>query len=108
MGGNSTKLPNIADVFELWPYIMYYNETKNAHTKDGMVEFVYSYPLGEKKAKDSDIIAYFDKESMELKQFVIRANSLNITNQIVIYAVQPITPVYFGEDALEFKDLNCT
>lgn len=24
------KLPNIADIFELWPYIMYYNETKNA------------------------------------------------------------------------------
>lgn len=29
------KLPNIADVFELWPYIMYYNETKNTHSKDG-------------------------------------------------------------------------
>ena len=32
-GGGSyrvEKLPNIADIFELWPYIMYYNETKNA------------------------------------------------------------------------------
>jgi outer membrane lipoprotein-sorting protein len=108
LGGNSTQLPNIADIFDLWPYIMYYNETKNAHTKDGMIEFVYSYPLGEKKAKDSDIIVYFDKETMELKQFVIRANSLNITNQIVIHAVQPITPVYFEENDLEYKDLNCT
>lgn len=52
-----------------------------------MIEFVYSYPLGEKKAKDSDILVYFDKESLELKQFVIRANSLNITNSIVIHAV---------------------
>ena len=29
-----------------------------------MYEFMYSYPLGEKKAKDSDILAYFDKETM--------------------------------------------
>jgi len=23
------NLPNIADIFDLWPYLMYYNETKN-------------------------------------------------------------------------------
>ena len=108
MGGNTTKLPNVADIFDLWPYIMYYNETKNAQRKDGLVEFFYSYPLGEKKAKDSDIIVYFDKQSMELKQFVIRANSLNITNQIVIHAVQPITPTFYEENDLEFTDLNCS
>ena len=22
-----TKLPNIADIFDLWPYVMYYNQT---------------------------------------------------------------------------------
>lgn len=31
----ANKLPNVADIFDLWPYIMYYNETKNAHSKDG-------------------------------------------------------------------------
>ena len=48
---------------------------------------MYSYPLSEKKAKDSDIVVYFDRESLELKQFMIRANSLNITNQLILYAV---------------------
>ena len=52
-----------------------------------MIEFMYSYPLSEKKAKDSDIVVYFDRESLELKQFMIRANSLNITNQLILYAV---------------------
>ena len=56
-----------------------------------MIEFDYSYPLGDKKVKDSEIMVFFDKNTLELKQFVIRANSLNITNQIVLHAVQPIT-----------------
>ena len=73
-----------------------------------MIEFMYSYPLGEKKAKDSDIIVYFDKENLELKQFTIRANSLNITNQLVLYAVQPITEVLFEPSDMEFAGLNCT
>lgn len=32
-----------------------------------LIEFMYSYPLGEKKAKDSDLLVYFDKNTLELK-----------------------------------------
>jgi hypothetical protein len=63
---------------------------------------MYSYPLGEKKAKDSDILVYFEKDSMKLKEINVRANSLNITNTLVLHAVQPITEVYFEPDALKF------
>jgi hypothetical protein len=63
---------------------------------------MYSYPLGEKKAKDSDILVYFEKDSMKLKEINVRANSLNITNTLVLHAVQPITEVYFEPDALQF------
>ena len=63
---------------------------------------MYSYPLGEKKAKDSDIQVYFEKDSMKLKEINVRANSLNITNTLVLHAVQPITEVYFEPDALQF------
>ena len=44
---------NIADIFDLWPYIMYFNQTKNDQATNGLMEFMYSYPLGEKKANDS-------------------------------------------------------
>jgi hypothetical protein len=63
---------------------------------------MYSYPLGEKKAKDSDILVYFEKDSMKLKEINVRANSLNITNTLVLHAVQPITEVYFEPDTLKF------
>jgi len=63
---------------------------------------MYSYPLGEKKAKDSDILVYFEKDSMKLKEINVRANSLNITNTLVLHAVQPITEVYFEPNAFEF------
>ena len=69
---------------------------------------MYSYPLGDKKAKDSDISVYFDKETLELRQFEIRANSLNIPNQIILYAVQPITETWYEEDDLEFKGFACS
>jgi hypothetical protein len=68
---------------------------------------MYSYPLGEKKAKDSDILVYFEKDSMKLKEINVRANSLNITNTLVLHAVQPITEVYFEPDALQFQNINC-
>lgn len=68
---------------------------------------MYSYPLGEKKSNDSDLLAFFDKNTMELRQLLIRANSLNITNQIVIHAVQPITWTEYGPHDLEFQGLTC-
>ena len=38
-------MPNIAELFDLFPYVMYYNRTVNLGGKD-MEEFKYSYPLG--------------------------------------------------------------
>ena len=58
---NEERRLNIADVFELWPYIMYFNQTKNDQATNGLLEFMYSYPLGEKKANDSEFFMYFDK-----------------------------------------------
>ena len=29
------KLPNVADIFDLWPYLMYYNQTKNELAENG-------------------------------------------------------------------------
>jgi hypothetical protein len=98
---------NIADIFDLWPYVMYYNQTKNEAATNGLIEFMYSYPLGEKKAKDSELFIYFDKKTLDLKQAVIRANSLNITNQILFHAVQPITERYFAPHDLDFKEVTC-
>ena len=72
-----------------------------------LVEFMYSYPLGEKKAKDSDILVYFEKKNMDLKEIKFRANSLNITNTLVLHAVQPITEVYFEPNDLTFKNIVC-
>ena len=67
-----------------------------------------SYPLGEKKAKDSELFIYFDKKTLDFKQAVIRANTLNITNQILIHAVQPVTERYFAPNDLDFKGVTCT
>jgi hypothetical protein len=41
------KFPNIAEIFELFPYVMYYNglSTESISAKE-MHEFKYSYPLG--------------------------------------------------------------
>ena len=68
---------------------------------------MYSYPLGEKKAKDSDIIVYFAKDTMELKEINVRANSLNITNNLVLHAAQPITEVYYEPTDLDFRNITC-
>jgi hypothetical protein len=68
---------------------------------------MYSYPLGEKKAKDSDILMLFDKKTMDLKEIRVQSNSLNITNTLVLHAVQPITPVYFNTTDLLFKNIEC-
>jgi hypothetical protein len=29
------ELPNVASIFDLWPYLMYYNETKNELANNG-------------------------------------------------------------------------
>lgn len=38
-------MPNIAKLFDLFPYVMYYNRIMQLNGKD-MHEFKYSYPLG--------------------------------------------------------------
>jgi hypothetical protein len=51
------------------------------------LEFEYSYPLGTKKDKDSELLTYFEKESLDLTKIIIRANTLNITKPFTLYAV---------------------
>lgn len=53
---------------------------------------MYSYPLGDKKDTDSELLAYFDKETLDLNRLVITAKSLDISKPFTLYAVQPITP----------------
>ena len=60
------------------------------------------------KANESEILVYFDKTTMDLKEIMVRANSLDIKNNLVLQAVQPVTPIFFEKDALDFKDVNCT
>ena len=45
---------------------------------------------------------------MDLKEIKVRANSLNITNTLVLHAVQPITEVFFDPKDLEFKNIVCS
>jgi hypothetical protein len=46
LGQGIETMPNIANLFDLFPYVMYYNRTVPINAKD-MLEFKYSYPLGE-------------------------------------------------------------
>jgi hypothetical protein len=39
------RLPNIAELFDLFPYVMYYSGGKEIDN-DFLHEFKYSYPLG--------------------------------------------------------------
>ena len=73
-----------------------------------MIEFQYSYPLGKKKEKESELLAYFEKDTLNLNRLIIRANSLNITKPFTLYAVQPITPMYYSKEDMEFSGVRCT
>jgi hypothetical protein len=46
LGQGIEIMPNIAELFDLFPYVMYYNRTVPINEKD-MHEFKYSYPLGQ-------------------------------------------------------------
>ena len=53
------QLPNIAEMFDLFPYVMYFNKTTNEFGSD-MLEFKYSYPLGtEVQQEDAELLVYF-------------------------------------------------
>lgn len=53
---------------------------------NSMIEFTYSYPLGQKKEQESEFIVYFEKETLDLKRMIVRANSLNITKPFTLFA----------------------
>ena len=75
-----------------------------------MHEFKYSYPLS-KESKfdiDSQLLAYFHTETMELDRLVVRANTLNITEPFTLYASQPVTGKKFEKNDMEFKGVRCT
>jgi hypothetical protein len=71
---------------------MYYNRTVPIMDKD-MHEFKYSYPLGETQGgpQESELLAYFHTDTMNLDRLIVRANSLNITSPFTLYASQPVT-----------------
>jgi hypothetical protein len=76
-----------------------------------MHEFKYSYPLGSGKASsgpvDSEFLAYFHKDTMDLDRLIVRANSLNITSPFTLYASQPVTEAVFTPSDMEFKGVKC-
>ena len=74
-----------------------------------MNEFKYSTPLGERYggSSDSELLAYFHQESMNLDRLILRANSLNISEPINLYATQPVTATSFKAEDMEFKGVNC-
>ena len=44
---------------------------------------------------------------MALDRISLKANSLNITNPLSLYASQPVTPAHFGPEDMQFKGVNC-
>ena len=67
---------------------MYYTGLKEVNSK-GMHEFKYSYPLGQlgkESPDDSELLMYFQPESMDIERIILRANSLNITTPFTLYA----------------------
>ena len=85
-------LPNIAELFDLFPYVMYLKGIHNVDGKDFNV-YKYSYPLGaiDEEDEESQFLAYFHADSMDLDKFVLTAKSLNITNPFTLYSAQPVT-----------------
>lgn len=99
--------PNIAELFDLFPYVMYFNRTIDI---DGQKynEFKYSYPLGKShNPNESEFLMYFTEDTMDLNKITMKAHSLNITNPLSLYASQPITAAKFDSDSMSFKNVKC-
>ena len=78
------QLPNIAEIFDLFPYVMYYNKTTSEFGSE-MLEFKYSYPLGTQvQQEDAELLAYFKRDSLDLDRVIVKANSLNITEPFTL------------------------
>lgn len=91
------KLPNIAELFDLFPYVMYYMGDKVVD-QTLMHEFKYSYPLGKEQqiTNEAELLMQFTQDGNEeapemiLNTIILRANSLNITDPFKLYAAKPI------------------
>ena len=101
-------MPNIAELFDLFPYVMYYNRTVPLGGKE-MHEFKYSYPLGQlgNGPEDSELLAYFHADTMDVDRLIVRANSLNITSPFTLYATQPVTAAKFTAEDMNFQGVDC-
>lgn len=61
---DNEKLPNIAELFDLFPYVMYYTGEKDVNKTHKHHEFKYSYPLGKEQEvyNDAELLMYFKDE----------------------------------------------
>ena len=92
----------------MFPYVMYFNRTVEV---DGVKlnEFKYSFPLGKDEAgpNESALLMYFNEETMDLNKIVMKANSLNITNPLTLFASQPVTETKLDKDQMSFPNVTC-
>ena len=87
---------------------MYLKGIHNIDGKDFNV-YKYSYPLGamDEEDEESQFLAYFNSDTMELDKFVLTAKSLNITNPFTLYSAQPVTAQPFQRSDMEFHGVEC-
>lgn len=101
------KLPNIAELFDLFPYVMYYTGQRSVDQQP-MHEFKYSYPLGKAQAdNDAELLMYYREDNMDLDRIILRANSLNITDPFKLYASEPVTAVKLTPQDMTFENVTC-
>lgn len=114
-------MPNIGEIFDLWPYLMRYVETVQMREKE-LMKFEYSFPLDSSKAShtgganntnsttpanssaDSIFQVYFETGNQALNRMVFKANSLDVSVPVVLYAVQPITAKSFSDADMSFEE----
>jgi len=100
-------LPNVAELFDLFPYVMYYTGQRSVDQQP-MHEFKYSYPLGKAQAdNDAELLMYYTEDNMDLDRIILRANSLNITDPFKLYASQPVREVTLTPQDMTFENVTC-
>jgi hypothetical protein len=69
---NIDKIPNIAELFNLFPFFMYMNGTVNIDGID-LYEYKYSYPMQKFDSEPdySEVLIYFQKNTMDLDRIII-------------------------------------
>lgn len=88
---------------------MFYKGTTELGEKQ-VREFKYSSPLSQpgEPSTDSELLAYFDSETMALDRLIVRAQSLNITSPFTLYASQPVTEAEFVPLDMDFEGVECS